>query len=210
MIGSVADDPALSRFADTYSPIVILNRFFEHPNVNSIIVDNERGAFLAVEHLIVQGHRTIGMLVTSTFSRSQIRRVRGYEEALKHYGIVSDRSLIVGETSILQGGYNAMQELMRAHPEVTAVFTYNDLMGLGAMRAAYDLGKRIPEDIAVIGFDNIGLTSMVIPSLSSVHVDKYAIGQQAMNRILAMLDKPDNAFATIEVGVELITRESTG
>jgi len=210
MIGSVADDPTLTRFADSYSPIVMLNRFFAHPNVSLIIVDNERGAFLAVEHLIAQGHRTIGMLAASIFSRSLVRRVRGYEEALKHYGIAVDRRLIVGETPILQGGYNAMQELMRAHPEVTAVFTYNDLMGLGAMRAVRDLGKRVPEDIALIGFDNIGMASMATPSLSSIHVDKYAIGQKAMNRILDMLDRPDDSFATIEVGVELIQRESTG
>lgn len=210
MIGSVADDVALAKFADFYSPIVMLNRFFEHPNVNLIIVDNERGAFLAVEHLIAQGRRTIGMLANLNFSRSQIRRVRGYEEALKHYGIPVDRSLIIGETSTLQGGYNALQQLMAIHPGVTAVFTYNDLMGLGAVRAARDLGKRVPEDIAVIGFDNIGMASMSTPSLSSIHVDKYAIGQKAMNRILDMLDRPDDSFATIEFGVELIQRESTG
>lgn len=210
MIASVADEPALVRFADSYSPIVMLNRFFEHPNVDLIIVDNERGAFLAVEHLIAQGRRKIGMLANLNFSRSQIRRVRGYEEALKHYGIAVDRSLIIGETPTLQGGYNALQQLMAIHPGVTAVFTYNDLMGLGAMRAARDLGKRVPEDIAVIGFDNIGMASMATPSLSSIHVDKYAIGQKAMNRILDILDKPDDSFATIEVGVELIQRESSG
>ncbi len=209
MIASVADDPALTQFADSYSPIVMLNRFFEHPHVNLIIVDNERGAFLAVEHLITLGHRKIGMLANLNFSRSQIRRVRGYEEALAHYGIAADKSLIVGGTPTLQGGYNALQKLMTVHPQVTAVFTYNDLMGLGAMRAARDLGKRVPEDIAVIGFDNIGMASMSTPSLSSIHVDKYAIGQKAMNRILDMLDRPDDSFATIEVGVELIQREST-
>lgn len=210
MIGSVADEAALTRFADIYSPIVMLNRLFEHPNVNLIIVDNERGAFLAVEHLIAQGRRTIGMLANLNFSRSQIRRVRGYEEALNHYGIPMDRSLIIGETPTLQGGYNALQQLMAIHPGVTAVFTYNDLMGLGAMRAARDLGKCVPEDIAVIGFDNIGMASMATPSLSSIHVDKYAIGHKAMNRILDMLDRPDDSFATFEVGVELIQRESTG
>lgn len=210
MIGGVADDPALTRFADSYTPIVILNRFIEHPHVSLIIVDNERGAFLAVEHLIAQGHRTIGMLANLNYYGSQIRRVLGYEKALKQYGIALDESLIVGRTPTLQGGYDALQQLLTTHPEVTAVFTYNDLMGLGAMRAARDLAKRVPEDMAIIGFDNIGMTSMVAPSLSSIHVDKYALGQLAMNRILDMLDKPDDAFATIEVGVELIQRESTG
>jgi len=210
MIGSVSDDASLAKFADTYSPIIMLNRFFEHPHVNLIIVDNERGAFLAVEHLITLGHQKIGMLANLDFSRSQIRRVRGYEDALNHYGITLDRSLIVGGASTLEGGYSALQQLLNAHPEVTAVFTYNDLMALGAMRAAHDLDKRVPEDLAVIGFDNIGLAAMATPSLSSIHVDKYAIGQKAMNRILDLLDKPDDSYETIQVGVELIQRESTG
>ncbi|MCB0000732.1 MAG: substrate-binding domain-containing protein, partial [Anaerolineales bacterium] len=76
-------------------------------------------------------------------------------------------------------------------------------------RAAHDLAKQVPQDLAVVGFDNIGLSSIFIPSLSSVHVDKYEIGQRAMNRILDMLDSPEQSFAPIELPVTLVTRESS-
>ncbi|MCA9919503.1 MAG: substrate-binding domain-containing protein, partial [Anaerolineales bacterium] len=145
----------------------------------------------------------------SNFSRSQVRRVRGYEKALTESGIPYDESLIVGASPTLEGGYNTLQQLLGEHPEITAVFTYNDLMGIGAIRAAHDLGKQVPKDLAVVGFDNIGLSSIFIPSLSSVHVDKYEIGQRAMNRILNMLRSPDKTFETIQVPVTLVPRESS-
>ena len=209
IMGNVADQTAMQAFADSYAPIVMVNRFFDHPNVNLIIVDNEHGAFLAVKHLIQKGHCKIGMLANSNFSRSQVRRVRGYEKALTESGIPYDESLIVGASPTLEGGYNTLQQLLGEHPEITAVFTYNDLMGIGAIRAAHDLGKQVPKDLAVVGFDNIGLSSIFIPSLSSVHVDKYEIGQRAMNRILNMLRSPDKTFETIQVPVTLVPRESS-
>ena len=209
IIGNAAEKTAMQAFADSYAPIVMVNRFIDHPNVNVITVDNEHGAFLAVAHLIQQGHRKIGMLANKNFSRSQVRRVRGYEKALTENGIPYDEALIVGATPTLEGGYNALQQLLREQPEITAVFTYNDLMGIGAIRAAHDLGKQVPQDLAVVGFDNIGLSSIFIPSLSSVDVDKYEIGQHAMNRILDMLDSPEQAFAPIELPVTFVPRESS-
>ena len=115
----------------------------------------------------------------------------------------------MGALPTIEGGYKALNQLIEQQPEITAVFTYNDLMGLGAIRAAHDQGKRVPQDLAVIGFDNIALGSKFIPSLSSIHVDKYEIGQRAMNRILDMLDTPDKSFAPIELPVMLIPRESS-
>ena len=89
------------------------------------------------------------------------------------------------------------------------MFCYNDLVGLGAIRAASDLGKRIPEDLAIIGFDDVQLSQMNTPSLSSVSVDKHALGSLALNKILAMIDTPEKQFADQQVDVQLIHREST-
>jgi LacI family transcriptional regulator len=94
------------------------------------------------------------------------------------------------------------------HPEVTAVLAYNDLRALGAVQACRDLGRRIPTQCAIIGFDDIRLAAMVRPSLTSVRVDKYYLGQQAMVRLLAMLNEPANTFPPVHVDVELVVRES--
>ena len=97
-----------------------------------------------------------------------------------------------------------------AHPpQLTALFTYNDLLALGALRACYDVGRRVPEEFAVIGYDDIQLTAMVTPSLTSVSYNKHALGQIAMNRVLDMRDQPQLVLPKIDVDVSLTIREST-
>ena len=209
-MGSKASVKELTTFANTFRPIVMINRFFEHPHVTVVNVDNFRGAVLAVNHLIDLGHVNIGMLANKDFTRSQLRRVQGYKQALQDHNLAINEAYILDAPPTLRGGYAALAELVKQHPEVTAVFTYNDLMALGAVRAAYDLGKNVPADIAIIGFDDISMSAMFTPSLSSVRVDKYAIGQRAMSRILYMLDHPHDAYDTIHMEVALVVRESSG
>lgn len=209
LISSSADAEELRHFAEAYSPIVILNRFFEHPHVSLIIVDNERGGYLATEHLILKGHEAVGMLAADAYRHSRIRRVQGYERALKAYGRAFDDRLIVGASPTLVGGYAGLQELVKQSNDVTAVFAYNDLMAIGAIRACRDLGLLVPQDMAIIGFDDIALAAMYSPSLSSIRVDKYDIGLRATERLLAMLDEPAARNDPIYVGVDLVVREST-
>ena len=97
---------------------------------------------------------------------------------------------------------------MTRHPQVTAIFAYNDLLALGTIRACKDLGWRVPADCAIVGFDDIQWSAMATPSLTSIRVDKYELGQQAMNRLLTMLDDPETSFPPLWVGVELVIRES--
>ncbi|WP_420630254.1 LacI family DNA-binding transcriptional regulator [Candidatus Leptofilum sp.] len=209
-MGSKATTKELTVFANTFRPIVFINRFFEHPHVSVINVDNFQGAHLAVSYLIKLGHRQIGMLVNEDFTRSQVRRVQGYQKALQDHGLSVVDAYLVDGAPTLQGGYAALSQLLSQFPQITAVFTYNDLMALGAIRAVHDLGKQVPADIAVMGFDDIGMAAMFTPSLSTVRVDKYAIGQLAMRRLLQMLDNPDTSSHTINIDVDLVIRESTG
>lgn len=209
MISSCADAAELASFIESYAPLVILNRRIEHPHVSSIMVDNMRGGFLATEHLISLGRRTVGMIASKAYKHSRMRRVEGYRQALLHYSLTPDDNLIVGGDATLKGGYDAMRQLAAQAQEVTAVFAYNDLIGLGAIRACHDLGKRVPADVAVIGFDDIGMAAMSNPSLSSIRIDKYDLGRRAMQRLLDMLDNPGIAYDTVYLDVELVPREST-
>ena len=130
-------------------------------------------------------------------------RSDGFDDA--NHGFV--RALVLGELEI-EGAYEAARRLLTQHPQVTALFAYNDLIALGAVHACCDLGLRVPEDCAIIGFDDIHLAAIVSPSLTSIRVDKYSLGQQAMQRLLAMLDEPDALFPPVCVDVELVVRES--
>ena len=98
---------------------------------------------------------------------------------------------------------------MAVHPETDAIFTYNDLMALGAIRACHELQWRIPQDISIIGFDDIQLAGVSYPALSTIRIDKRVMGQKAFERVLQAIESPDKPFAEVELDVELIAREST-
>ncbi len=204
-----AEEDALKRFADSSQPIIVINRAIEHPNITLLRVDNRAGAQKAVAHFITTGHTRIGMLTNRDFSPSQLLRVQGYQQTLEEHGLSGGESRLSADAPTLSGGYRATQRLLELHPDITAIFAYNDMMGLGAIRACVEMGRSVPDDIAIIGFDDIQLASMYTPSLSTVRVDKYAMGQKAVECLLRRFDNPAAHIDPIELETELILREST-
>ena len=203
-------DDAFKTFADSFGkPIVLINRYFEHPNVSLIMVNNENGAEKVVDYFSDHGHTAIGMLTNADDHVSQRRRMKGYREALSRLNLGPNDDWIARTQPSLVGGYDATRELLTSHPEITALFTYNDLMAIGALRACEEMGLHVPDDIEIIGFDNIMMASMVTPALSSVHVDKYHIGETAMSRLLDMMDSAETPLPIIRMDVSLKLREST-
>jgi len=209
MVTSCANEKKLTIFADHFGPIVLINRAFSHSNVSVIMTDNVRGGYLATEHLISLGHRRIGMIAPPPYRENMFKRVEGYQEALRSAGIESGLDLVVRGAGTLEGGYHGAQRLLHENPEVTAIFTFNDLMALGAIRACCDAGRRVPADVAIIGFDDISVAAVVTPSLSTIHVDKYELGRLAFMRLLSVLDNPENALEPLSVDLSLVVREST-
>ena len=203
-----ASDVDLIAFADTYHPIVVINRVIEHPNVSVMMVKNYHGAQMVADYFIDRGHTKLGMLTNDIPSGSQTRRVRGFRERIQDRGLLLPDDHLITAPASLEGGRLAAHQLLNNHPETTAIFTYNDLMALGAIRACGERNLHIPDDVAIIGFDDISFAAMATPSLSSVHVDKYALGQHAMARLVAMIDAPEMKFPLEEIDVELILRES--
>ncbi len=199
----------LLAFAEHYKPLVVINRDIPHPKASLVSVDILQGAKLAVSHLIERGHRNIAMLSHAGHQPNEMRRVRGYRETLLANGITPRDEWLVLAPPNLTGGYDAAQSLLQAHPEVTAIFTYNDLMAIGALRGCHDLGLSVPQDCAVMGFDDIKFSAMVQPSLSSISFDKYLVGEMAMRRLFEMFADPDLVYEPIRLGVDLVVREST-
>lgn len=208
LCGSRISDDVLAIFVDRYRPLVVLNRFLEQPGVSSILVDNHQGAKLAVDFLADQGRVAIGLLAGPATSPSSAQRVEGFYQAMTARGLAVVEEWILPGSPTIEGGYEAARRLLVQHPQVTALFAYNDLVALGAVQACGDLARNVPADCAIIGFDDIRLAGMVSPSLTSVRVDKYDLGRQAMARLLVMLDGPEAALPPIRVGVQLVVRES--
>ena len=202
-------DEELLAFAENSKPLVVINCDIPHPKASLVSVDILKGAKLAIEHLIDRGHRNIAMLSHGGHHPNEMRRVRGYRETLLAHGITPRDEWLVLAPPNLTGGYDATQTLLRDYPEVTAIFTYNDLMAIGALRGCYDLGVSVPQDCALMGFDDIKFSAMMQPSLSSISFDKYLVGEMAMRRLFEMFDDPNMEHEPIRFDVSLVIREST-
>ena len=204
-------DENLNAFVKTYGPVVVINHFFDHPNVSQIIVNNSQGARLAVDHLVDKGHTAIAMLTgVRDPSLDNVRRIQGFREALEANNLpVNETWLVPSDAPTYDCGYEGAKKLLVEQPQVTAIFAYNDLLALGALQACRELGRRIPEDIAIVGFDDIVWATQSVPALTTVRIDKYELGRQATNRLFDMLDHPNPPYPLIRINVDLVIRQST-
>lgn len=206
-----------SRKAKT--PLVLLGEHLLDVDVpyDHIANSNIEAARLATSHLLGLGRRriaaigNIGTIAIMGGTGGQ-RRLRGYSEALAQAGLSVDSRLIVQVTSYSrQEGVRAMQQLLALDQPPDAVFCFNDLLALGAMRALHEAGCRIPEDVAVVGFDDIEEASFATPSLSTVAPDKQRMGELAVSFLLERIEGTRTGPAErVEVPFHLMVRESTG
>jgi LacI family transcriptional regulator len=201
---AAANEQWLASFAGHHHPIVAINHPIAHPNISLVIVNHYRGTQLAVNYLVDNGHTEIGMLTGS----QQGQRVQGFRETLAARGLPVVEDRIVISPPQIADGHKVARQLLTQHPEITAIFTYNDLLAVGAIRACQELGRSVPADCAIIGFDDILLASLVTPTLTTIRTDKYDLGQQAFRQLLVMLDNPNTTFPPVQLEVDLIIRES--
>jgi LacI family transcriptional regulator len=199
----------LAEYSSPDHPMVLANcELDSKPGLNTVISEIRKGARLAVQHLINKGHRTIGMLAGEVAPKNTIQRVLGYQDGLVEQGIAYCDELVLVGPPLFEHGYESAQQLLTQNEEITALFCYNDLIALGALQACKKLGKRVPEDCAIVGFDNILFSALTTPTLTTIHVDKYMVGAQAAKCLIDMLKEPDKILKPIRIDVELIERES--
>jgi len=202
----------LAEYVERYQHVVFINCQTVPDGkgkIATINVDDTFGAQTAVAHLLENGHIRIAFLSGPEFSVSGRRRRAGYEQAFKAHGLTADPNLVYECFPDIEGGYEIAQQLLEDHPEVTAILAYNDMTAVGAMRACQDRGIKIPKEIAIIGFDDIPLASILRPSLTTVRIGKQDLGQQAMTTLLAMIEGKSDEIATEQIITpELVIRES--
>lgn len=201
-------DGYLARFAERFRPLVLIHGLVEHPNISHVRPDFENGARLAVDYLIGRGHRTIGMLANVESPPARRWRERGYASSLGAHGLVMQPDWIERDLAKIEEGCAATRRLLTRQPELTAIFAYNDMMAIGALKACRELGRRVPEDCAIVGFDDTHLATVVMPSLTTVRVDKRELGRQAFLRLLEQLHHPDALYPPLVLPPELVIRES--
>lgn len=191
-------------------PVVLLNGGAESKAFDTITIDNHEGATAMVRHLIAHGHKRIAMIGGPERNYDAAERLRGYESALAESGIARDESLEVrGDFSELSG-HRAVQQLLALSPRPTAIFAANDSMAIGALSALRERGLRVPEDMAVAGFDDIPLARYMNPPLSTVHVDISLLGERAAALLLSSLQKGPRARQQLQLSTTLVIRASCG
>ena len=194
------------------APVVLIG--YAWKDFDSFYWDDTGGARTAVEHLIRQGHQRIGLIRSHVPSQLQDRRIDGYKAALEAAGIPFDNDLIKhGKTEKHAGfseeaGYESMEELLEIEPRVTAVFVCSDVQAIGAWKAIRDAGKSVPEDVALVGYDDIKTSRFI--GLSSVSQNMHDVGMDATRILVSrVMGDGDEALRHVQLTPELIARESS-
>jgi DNA-binding LacI/PurR family transcriptional regulator len=189
-------------------PTVLINN--QHPGefVHSVMIDNPAASRQATEHLVQLGHRRIAYIGDQFGFQSDIERFAGYRNALEVADIPFVPELTAHGDGKAEGGMRAMEKLLSLAEPPTAVFCYNDMSALGALRTIHTRGWRVPEDISVVGFDDLFIASYISPSLTTISQPMRQMGSMAME-ILLKLFSGSNSKTNMKVQGQLIVREST-
>lgn len=210
LCSSRLDDGELRAVLGRYSAVVLVNRRLEsrEGGVGAVLLDDVTGGRLVTQHLLDSGHRAVGFLAGPSASHSGRQRTKGYRAALLAADLQPNPAWETPCPANVDGGHQAAKDLLIAHPELTALFCYNDLVAVGALQACADLGRTVPHDVAVVGFDDIPLAALVTPSLTTCRVPRYELGVQAMCLLLNQVGGCLGECKDIVLRPELIVRAS--
>ncbi|GAB2578281.1 LacI family DNA-binding transcriptional regulator [Microlunatus antarcticus] len=204
------DDADVERYGSV--PVVLLGERLGSHLADHVAIDNEAAAAEATRHLIATGRRRIAVIGAQPppFGHSARLRLRGYRDALAEAGIRYDPALVVTALNWRrQPGADAVRPLLELAEPPDAIFALNDLLALGAIRGLADAGLRVPQDVAVVGFDDIEESRYALPSLTTVAPDKQAIARSAVDHLARRLEHRSVAPEEVLVGHTLQIREST-
>lgn len=197
------------RLLERRIPVVVVDREIPGVSVDSVLTDNEQGGWLATHHLIKLGHRRIGCITGPSDLTPSADRVTGYQRALQQSGLPVESELVVRGEFQSDSGYQAAHSLLGMKDPPAAVFACNDLMAVGVLGAAYERSLQVPDQLSVVGFDDIGLASFTNPPLTTVAQPKREMGALAARMLLDRMHDPELAPRRRLLETKLVVRRST-
>ena len=219
LISLKISDEYAPKFLHAKFPIVLVDSY--HPELDSILVQNDEGAYLATEYLISLGHTRIGMINGQLKSTPAQLRLQGFRRALQDHNVPFNKDYLVisdfdGDNEVLpndgfnkEAGYRAMQKLLDSgNGRPTAVFISSDIQAVGAIRAVTERGLRVSEDVAIVGFDDIELSEYL--GLTTMRQPMFEMGELAVQRLMAKISGTDSKDFKKIFSTNLIIRESCG
>lgn len=210
LLSTELDESKIGLFTSLCVPIVILDNHLATSSSDAVYINNIQGAYTAVSYLIKKGHTEIGYLASTSRINNFVERESGVDKALVHLlgkGLNPAYHFSVGPSS--DAAYHDMKEHLRSNPAMpTAFFADNDLIAAGCMKAMKESGFRIPDDISIIGFDNMPLCELIDPPLTTIGVSKNLLGQMAVQRLHNNISSQSEVLYSIALSTTLVERDS--
>ncbi len=203
------DDRRAAQLVERNLPAVSLHHV-PGPVLAVVGADDELIGHMATTHLIERGHRRIATVIGPQGRRMTQSRLRGYRSALEEAGLEFDATLVEEGRGEIAGAVSATERVLARHPELTAIFAQNDTMAIGGLSALRGAGRRVPQDCAVVGCDDIDMAPYTVPPLTTIHVQLYETGREAMRLLLDMVEKGAVPLRKTVLPVHLVVRESSG
>src|SRR5690554_69828 len=203
------DDAKVISLVKSGLPLVCVDRGLVSVDVDVVLVDNVKGAFLAVDHLAKKGFKRIAYIAGKPEIPSSRYRGEGYRKALESNGLMYDEGLVKYGDSSHESGVRLCAELLEMNPRPDALFTGNNLITLGALETIHNLGLSIPQEVGIVGFDDMPWSSSLNPSLTAVRQPAYEIGKRAAELLIHRISEPGRAAISMMLNTELIVRKSS-
>lgn len=210
IISPTAGSPHVSRLLDAGVPVVVIDRQTAGADVDTVLVDNEQGAREATGHLAAAGYRRIACITGPHGLFTAERRLAGYRAALDEAGLDHEPALVRHADFGVAGGHAAMDSLLTAGPRPDAVFVGNNLMTIGAVGRIFDEGVVVPEEMGVVGFDDVPWATLMRPALTTVAQPTYSMGRNAAELLTDRITDPKRPVSTVTLPTELRVRGSSG
>ena len=204
------EKPLLEQFTERRVPLVFVDVGPERSGVSLLQVDYRHGVWQGVQHLAALGHRDIAFISGPKHLYSAQSRQGAFTSALKACGVGSHPALVVPGDHTMEGGIEAMDHLLKSRLLPTAVMCSNDMTAIGVLQRLYRAGRRVPEDLSVVGFDNIHMAQLTIPPLTTIQMSCFEMACAAVAALRAHVEAGGEPKRSYTINTQLVVRESTG
>lgn len=209
LLTSREKEPLTPLLMERNFPFVIIGRPKEEKDIFYVDNDNVKASYDATVHLIEQGHKRIGFVSGPRDLLVSRDREDGYKKALQEYGIESRPDWITEAKFLQESGYNAISFMLSLPERPTAIIVTDDIIGLGVLKGLYELGCKVPEEISIVGFNNISMSELATPPLTTIDIGIYQLGYTAAQLLIRQIKQEESVSRSVIVPHRLVVRKST-
>ncbi|MFD2671833.1 LacI family DNA-binding transcriptional regulator [Marinicrinis sediminis] len=210
VVGTFQNAPVIDRILALKKPVVFMDSYISDLSLYQVYLDDEEGGYLGAKHLLELGHRSIGVMCGLLIEGGVYHaRWKGFQKAIREAGLSMDNQHIFDIHTSAEKGRRLAHQIAEEHPDITAMFSFSDIGALGLIRGFHEKGIRVPDDMSVMGFDDMYYMEYMNPALTTIRQNVHEKGRAAVEMLMELIDDSATSARQIVLPVELIVREST-